>query len=313
MVLTWPWELDRDHDGIWLRLINKREELKELVTSKNPDVIQITELLPKQSRDIDIELEFKLSGYQLLYNKNPSRGIITYVKESINVSEHKELNDFGFQECVWCTLNINSTSILLGCIYRSPSSNLECSTINLINMLSSLESFKHDKIIITGDFNYPGINWNNTINTPDVESKFLNCINDLFLQQIVTKPTRHRAGQSSNILDLVFTNDESIIVNLEHVAPLGKSDHDVLLISLNTRKPKVCDINDEKKYNFFKANINGLKHDISSVDWKQLIEMDTDQAVKFFNNVLYSSFEKHIPSTSTKKKKTRPPWSNKKL
>ena len=56
-------------------------------------------------------------------------------------------------------------------------------------------------------------------------------LEDGFLTQYVTKPTRHRLGQNSSLLDLVFTSDPEMIddSNINHLALLGGSDHEVLL------------------------------------------------------------------------------------
>ena len=44
-------------------------------------------------------------------------------------------------------------------------------------------------------------------------------------------PTRGRLGNRSNILDLIFTNEEGMIENVKYESPLGKRDHAVLLIN----------------------------------------------------------------------------------
>ncbi len=55
---------------------------------------------------------------------------------------------------------------------------------------------------VVGDFNYMGINWNGVIGDSDSE-EFLKALQDNFLKQVVTEPTR-----DANILDLVLTKDE---------------------------------------------------------------------------------------------------------
>ena len=42
------------------------------------------------------------------------------------------------------------------------------------------------------------------------------------------QPTRVRHGQEPSVLDLVLTNEEGMIENIEYGNPLGKSDHLVL-------------------------------------------------------------------------------------
>ena len=74
-------------------------------------------------------------------------------------------------------------------------------------MLSNILSLYH-KNIVFGDFNYPNINWEiKSLAGISVSSAlFLDTINDLFLNQLVSEPTRYRHGQKSNLLDLVLTN-----------------------------------------------------------------------------------------------------------
>lgn len=81
--------------------------------------------------------------------------------------------------------------------------------------------------LITGDFNYPHIDWKNLNNNSGTEQAFIDYLQDLFLQQSVTKPTRNLNGQSKTLLDIILTNDDNILQNIQHSAPLGKSDHDV--------------------------------------------------------------------------------------
>ena len=51
---------------------------------------------------------------------------------------------------------------------------------------------------------------------------------DSFLIQNVKHPTRFRGENNPSILDLIFTNEEGMIDSIEHCAPLGNSDHEVL-------------------------------------------------------------------------------------
>lgn len=48
------------------------------------------------------------------------------------------------------------------------------------------------------------------------------------------KPTRYRTQQTANVLDLVFTNEESMINEIKYEEPIGKSDHLCLVWSLKS-------------------------------------------------------------------------------
>ena len=71
------------------------------------------------------------------------------------------------------------------------------------------------------------------------EEFFKEAIHYGFLIQHVSKKARLRERQTSNILDLVFSKDESDINNIIHFSPLGKSEHHLLqIIEYGPRKIK---------------------------------------------------------------------------
>jgi hypothetical protein len=84
-----------------------------------------------------------------------------------------------------------------------------------------------------GDFNYPNINWDLTSTNKEhsEEQKFLDCIQDNYLFQVINKPTRWRGSNIPSILDLVLTKDGNAIVEIEYQSPLGKSDHCMIYFS----------------------------------------------------------------------------------
>ena len=87
-------------------------------------------------------------------------------------------------------------TFVLRCCYRSPSSH-EINDTKLFSMLSNLLSLCHKNIFVFGDFNYPHINWQiKSIAGISVSSDlFLDTINDLFLNQLLSEPTGCCHGQ----------------------------------------------------------------------------------------------------------------------
>ena len=47
------------------------------------------------------------------------------------------------------------------------------------------------------------------------------------------EPTSFRSDNVSSLLDLIFTNEENMVLNLSTLPGLGKSDHVILNINLN--------------------------------------------------------------------------------
>lgn len=111
-------------------------------------------------------------------------------------------------------------------------------------------SFSH--ILLTGDFNFPSIDWNAWSSRDSVSQNFLECTRDCYLQQVVDLPSRYRINQEPSLLDLILVNDRNYIQNLEFKDPLGHKDHCVLTFEF------LCHVKPNKtrsvKFNYFKAD-----------------------------------------------------------
>nr|XP_053653822.1 uncharacterized protein LOC128703245 [Cherax quadricarinatus] len=113
-----------------------------------------------------------------------------------------------------------------------------------------------------GDFNFRQNDWNNM--TGNLESSdFLDTVQDWFLEQVVTKPTR-----GNNLLDLVLANKESLINNLEVNDELGESDHKSLSINISWNYPDNC--NQISVPDFRLADFKGLKNYLGGLNWDVL-------------------------------------------
>lgn len=77
------------------------------------------------------------------------------------------------------------------------------------------------------DFNYRDIDWEGIIGNLDSE-EFLKVVQDNILKQLMTEPMR-----GTNILDLVLTNAENIISEVELEGELGCSDDGELRFTLD--------------------------------------------------------------------------------
>ena len=80
-----------------------------------------------------------------------------------------------------------------------------------------------------GDFNLPHIDWSLQRPTPAPGSKLLHFLADNGLSQHVQEPTRQ-----NNILDLVITTEEALLVTLQIKDKIG--DHQAIQFSLQIEK-----------------------------------------------------------------------------
>ena len=210
-------------------LSNKWDEFCADIKSKGrePDIIMLTEVLPKNFRFQLTRAEIALQGYEMFpesFPNNMSRGTVIYIKETLKAVEVKF--DTNFEESTWVKINLKGTDCLLcGCIYKSPS-NSAVNEVHLRNLLKHVaENRQFSHVVVAGDLNYPDIKWENCNAEKEESELFLECLRDCFWYQHVQDFTRFRINQQPSVLDLIMTNEEDMVVDLEYLSPLGASDH----------------------------------------------------------------------------------------
>lgn len=75
--------------------------------------------------------------------------------------------------------------------------------------------------------------WSTSSNESLIDFKFIKCIRDCYLFQHVNKPTRGRFNQDPHVLDLILTNEDGMVTDIEHYSSLGKRDHSILKFNFN--------------------------------------------------------------------------------
>ena len=126
-------------------------------------------------------------------------------------------------------------------------------SIQVCELLSKAVEQKNTYLLICGDFNYRGIDWENEPCDEKDEhlSTFINTVHDCFFHQHFTEHTRFRLGEEPSLLDLIFTNEEDLIYNSEYQSGFGYSDH--ISLSFYLVFQQEMERKSESKPNFFKA------------------------------------------------------------
>jgi exonuclease III len=212
-------------------LLNKIEEFKiRFLSDENiPDIIAITEVVPKNMRYTLNKAEIELSGYELfpsIFPGSARRGAIIYVRKKLQAVEVDI--DTEFKKSIWVKLNLNGNDkLLFEFVYKNPSSN-EANLTALNGLISKVCDMNFSHIVTIGDFNYPDIDWE-LWNAKDESSlSFIECVRDNFRHQIIDHHTRERIGQEPSLLDMLLVNENENIVNTKYLDPLGSSDHCVI-------------------------------------------------------------------------------------
>ena len=166
-------------------------------------------------------------------------------------------------EIVWVELSIqNSRKLLLSSFYRSqPNDDVSIEKVN--QSLRRLNPNSKSIIIVSGDFNLGNIDWTSSSTIPGKPNAkqhqdLLDLIADHSLTQIVDKPSRN-----DKTLDLVITNYQSTVDNLETIPPIGKADHDILSLEI-TGSLRRCKIKPRQILKYSKVNWDNIKQDLKT-------------------------------------------------
>ena len=86
------------------QLLNKVEDLKVLITTNEPDIMLLTEVIPKAQKNEIHEAQITMPGYEKFVNFSFSeqqlgasgrRGVAIYVKETLETEEVKFQTEYA--------------------------------------------------------------------------------------------------------------------------------------------------------------------------------------------------------------------------
>ena len=175
--------------------------------------------------------------------------------------------------------------------------------IKIINDISKKHKTLNEKLIIMGDFNFPGIDWEfeSTANVDEshIENEFLTCLHSNFLFQLIEKCTHFRGEQSPTLIDLLISNDPDVLNNISYNAPVGNSHHSVICFNVNIDIDQnvLKNQNYKTKFAYDKGNYSGIRNFMSEVDWSVHFNKNSDINTWKSNleNILSEACDKFVP------------------
>lgn len=185
-------------------------------------------------------------------------------------------------------------------MYKSSS----CENINnknLNNFLRLLNSMSYSHLLIFGDINCSTIDCvNMTTNRGpgDINYEFLETIRDCFLHQHITEPTRGRGDAKLSTLDVLFSNEEGMVTDVNVAPPLGKSDHSVINFKFNGYHANSnCD---KTRYKYDKADYVNMKKYLN-IDWDMLLtDLSVEDQWTIFESKIHDEVDTWIPKVKVK-------------
>ena len=241
-------------------------------------------------------------------NTSKIRGISVYVTDSLQCSQHSDLI-----ENLWIEIRLQQRkSLLVGCIYRSPSLPKFDSTEDLCQLIKSVCDTKPHHILIVGNFNYSNINWKDytASGVGSNDQMFIDTFQECVLHQDITEPTRYRQRVNPHTLDLVLTDEERMIDELRYLAALDKGDHVCITFKLNcctSQKTTYHNVRKQPTLNFSKGEYERVRHLLNEINWVTLLgNLNTDESWKTFCTELNRIIQISIPKTIVKSKRKHP-------
>jgi len=231
--------------------------------------------------------------------------VLLYVRSVLQPVEFEPRSNFPEQ--VGCRiLDSKGGEFYLGVCYRTPTDSIfgsgnHTALQELVTELAA--SRKH--FMLVGDLNYSFKKWPLDADTdaPSEEVRqFIECLDDNFLTQHVTVPTRN-----NSILDLIITDEQHMIHDILDLRALDNSDHNTLQWRTHVHTKTT-----ERTHQVFdnaRADVADLKLEIQAFDWQHCFrDSSVEDNWDTFKRKLQELEMKYVPVKSVCVGKTKPMW-----
>ena len=269
----------------------------------HPDIVCISETWVSSDSDSD---SFSFNDYVSFADCRVGRrggGVMMLLKANLQpVRATRALPNRHQCNAVSVFIGAAKQKTLISCVYRPPDTNVVDSDA-LVQHLSSLRA-STDVHVITGDFNYPRINWEKPALTrrDGIHNVFQSATDDMGLTQCVQAPTCN-----NHILDLILLSHPITLVECKCLPPVAGSDHQAISLNMHIdRKDHRLD-SAQPDVNFDRADIHLASALLSSVNWSNVFAHDrhVDEYVRSFMDVLSSVLIQASPVVRCRKNQPR--------
>ncbi|PKU32130.1 dtw domain-containing protein 2 [Limosa lapponica baueri] len=242
---------------------NKQEELEMCACLQGYDLFGITEMWWDGSYDWNVGME----GYRLFRKDRLGRrggGVALYVKDQLECVELHLGMDEDMTESLWVRIkgSTGAGDVTVGVCYRPPDQS-DSEDAALYKQIGAAS--RSHTLVLMGDFNHPDICWKDNTAGHKKSRKFLECVNDNFLLQMIEEPMR-----KGTVLDLVLTNKEGLVGNVKFKGSLGCSDHEMVEFKIHRAVRRVC--SKLATLDFRRADFDLLRDLIGKVEWEKELE-----------------------------------------
>ncbi|GAB0205316.1 mitochondrial enolase superfamily member 1 [Grus japonensis] len=285
---------------------NKQEELETCVCLQGYDLIGITETWWDSSCDWSVGME----GYRLFRKDRQGRrggDVALYVNEQLECMDlHLGMDEEPAESLsVRIKGRAGAGDIIAGVCYRPPDQGDRADEA-LYRQIGAAS--RSHALVLMGDFNHPDICWRDNAAEHKQSRKFLECVDDNFLLQVIEEPTRRGA-----MLDLILTNKEGLVGDVKLKGSLGCSDHKMVEFRILRAARRAC--SRLTTLDFRRADFGLFRDLLGRIPWDKAREgRGAQDSWLIFKGHLLQAQQRCIPTKRKSSKTTkRPPWMNKEL
>ena len=287
-------------------LHSKYFNLKSFILSNEANGPPISLIALQETWNIQDTNAINIPNFNFIFKKRTKfRGGIVgfYIKKGISYKILENLSSFTEKifECLTVQLTINSKTIVISNIYRSPSPLANQSPsehydefiLKFEHLLAELANIKHESYIFM-DSNINLINLN--LNTNAIS--FLECALQHGFIQTVNKATRI-FNEKISLIDQIFTNSKNLTVN-SGVIINDISDHFITFI-----QPSLTSMHSSKKHalkqDISRHRMARFKEDLGNLRWRNVLACEeVDKSFNLFWQDFKTLYDLHFPLKQVK-------------
>ena len=288
--------------------------LREMAQENNATIIALTET---HLNEEILDAEIKVDGFEIFRADRlgaKKGGVALYIREDLQCAPELILScSIGNIETL--ILYMKKLNLLFMLIYRPPTSENQDfrATISKINDEICRLLIPMPSIILTGDFNFPMIQWSSgdvsgtTVNIRIQCEILMRFTSELFMTQIIRESTR-----GNNILDLLYINDEDLILKVD-IQDTDLSDHKIIMCYTrycvgNPEDVLPNDTSTLMKYNFHdrKVKWESIRERLS-LNWNEIFRnKSSTESYDTFMEILTETTKHEVPIRNLRRRNIIP-------
>ena len=269
--------------------------------------------LPFGGKELELEPFYPPVVQSPARQSNRGGGLIIYVNRKLcSENDYKilatlsENNDFERGEFLFLEIaRTRDKNIIIGNMYRSPSSNPELFLDVLQQKLELLKRHKNKIIVLASDSNIDLLKYDQY----GLTNTLVNSLAEHGFVPVISRPTRI-TSHSATLIDHIFVNNIGAVTKTG-IATIDLSDHLAPFVNILIDKEKSNIYEETRNWRQINdENLESFKKEILDTDWSFVTNIDSaDEKYNIFELKYRKIYDKCFPKKSkTNRRKNDKPW-----